>query len=781
MKRLNIKLIGLTLMAAAGFASCSDEFLQEKINYDQADPSIYNNFVGAQARLNDCYRYSLPDINSDPNWQHPSMGKADELAKCTEEFSGWGVFVDPINTLNTTTGIAQQPDYFLGADPANIQSNVWGIIRNINDALIGIEGSTLSQEEKNELLGQLYVLRAWRYFLMWKWYGGIPIITDLPEIAAGSVTPRSSAKAVYEFIIEDLRTAAELLEPFTGAGQWRANDNYGRVSMATALALKGRVMVWWCSPLFNRAGDPQRYIDVYDEMKADLEKINGAGYALYKPEGNGNTIKDWANMFSLMGAEDTEGLFITRYNNIAEGGVPDYSRNNPWERAIRPVNTLGNGGITPSKMIMDIFPMRDGGVNDYTKLTHYTKLQTSTLEYDATLPFLNRDGRFYRTFGFPGIEWTHDGSAMSEGTNMNPFAGSAYELWNYVWYAEADKVGDATSSATYGADNLLGSVRGLYLTKRSTGDKYLYDYKDPSSGGQGFRYSYQSYMELRYAEALLNLAEVACGAGDTDYAVELVKMVRQRAGYIADNDFGITPASYTDQGTCFAQVLYERQIELAFEGKRFDDMRRWLLFDGGVNFSQIPGAPQTWMIGGMWGSSTCDLIGYKPFNGQRRENIEWQVKPALNEGVGGNKWDVGKWDEMPDPIAKYVFEHGTYDAATGEWVAWSKNQTWSDFKSWRTGFRVQLNKLNLKNGALDTKLVALADSFYTPYLQAKMKRGDGLNSDKTSDGMVVSYLPRYYLLGLNRTGQQKNETLEQTIGWEDYVGGGQGTFDPLAE
>ncbi len=779
MKSLNIKLIGLGILAAVGFSSCSDDFLREKQNFDQADPAIYNDYTGCLARVSDCYRYSLPDPNDNPNWQYPSTGKSDDLSKCTEEYAGFGVFVNPLEELNTVSGIKEQPDYFQGADATNVQKNVWGVIRNINDAIDGIEKGSLSREEKDELQGQLYFLRAWRYFLLWKWYGGVPIITNCPPITAESVTPRSSAKEVYEFIISDLETAATMLEAATGAGQWRSGNNYARVSMASALALKGRVMVWWCSPLFNRSGDQQRYVDAYNTMKADLEKINAAGYGLYKPEGNGNTIKDWANMFNQMGADDTEGLFIARFNNIVEGGVPDYHRNNPWEHQIRPSNTLGGGGITPSATIMEMFPMRDGGVNSKTATAHYTKLKVSELEYDENAPFLNRDGRFYRTFGFPGIEWTHEGTAMSEGTNMNPFAGSEYQLWNYLWYLDPSLVGDHTSSATYGADNLLGSVKGLYLTKRSTGDKYMYQHVGAASGGQGFRYSYQSYMEIRYAEALLNLAEVAAGAGQYADAVALVSQVRQRAGYIADNNFGITEAASTDAGTCMAQVLYERQIELAFEGKRFDDMRRWLLFDGGVNFSSISGAPASWTLTG-WGGNTCDFLGYVPFNGQRRENIEWQVRPDINEGVGGNKWDVGKWDEMPDPIAKHVFEKGTYNASTGEWDAWTKGTTWNDFKSWRTGFRVQLNKLNLKNGALDQKLVNLAEQFYAPYLQAKMKRGDALNADKTVDGMYITFLPRYYLLGFNQNTQTKNPTLLQTIGWEDY-NGGQGTFDPLAE
>lgn len=795
MKNLNIKLIGFALLAFAGLTSCSDEFLQEKINYDQADPAIYNNYVGCLGRLSDVYALCLPNPGGGPNWQYPSTGGQDDLSKCTEEYAGFGVFVNPLEELNTVSGTKEQPDYFQGADALNVRNNVWGLIRNINDAIIGIEGGTLSREEKDELVGQLYFLRAWRYFLLWKWYGGVPIITDCPPITAESVTPRSTAKEVYEFIISDLNTAATMLEPATGAGQWRSGSNYARASMATALALKNRVMAWWCSPLFNRSGDTARIQACYTEMKADLEKINAAGYGLYKPEGKGNSLKDWANMFCLMGEEDTEGLFIARFNNIKDGGVPDYSRNNPWEQKIRPKNALGGGGITPSATIMNMFPMRDGGVNA-AGAYHYTKLKKSNVEFDETVPFLHRDARFYRTFGFPGIQWVHSGTAMSETAN-NPYEGGKYELWNYVWYLDPALVGDHTSSATYGADNLLSNVRGLYLTKRSTGDKPMYDYIDQANGGQGFRYSYQSYMEIRYAEVLLNMAEVAAGAGQLTEAVDYLKQIRQRAGYqeMYENandgegaynytNYGLTEAASTDYGTCLAQILYERQIELAFEGKRFDDMRRWLLFDGGAAFSQIQGAPATWTLSG-WGGNTCEFIGYKPFNGERRENIEWQVKPTIKEGVGGKDWKAGDWDNMPDPIAKYVFENGALNAKTGEIEPWTKGATWNDFKSWRSGFVVELNGRSLVNNPGNADKNTYADlerlaTFYNTYLQAKMKRGDGLNADKTVDGMVITFLPRYYLLGLNQNTQTKNPTLLQTIGWEDY-NGGQGTFDPLAE
>ena len=732
--------LGLALTSALALSSCSDDFLKEKTNFDQASPEIYNNYTGCLGRLSDCYALCLPDPNGSPNWQYTSVGKSDDLSKCTEEFAGFGVFVDPLNELNTISGIKEQPDYFQGADAANVRNNVWGLIRNINDAIQGIEGGTLSRGEKDQLVGQLYFLRAWRYFLLVKWYGGVPIITEPQPIVSGSVTPRSSLAECVEFILDDLNKAATMLEPFTGSGQWHAGDNHGRVTNGTALALKGRVLTWWCSPLFNRANDEQRYRDAYEQMEADLQKINACGYKLYGDHGDGNTIKDWANMFMLVGAQNTEGVFFARFNNIKDGGVPDYHRNNPWEQAIRPSNTLGGGGIVPSATMVDIFPMRDGGVNGKTATDFYTKLAASTLEYDEVHPFMDRDPRFYRTFGFPGFEWTFSGNPMAEGKNMNPYQGSAYELWNYIWYLDKSLVGDHTSSNTYAADNLLDKGKGLYLTKRSTGDVYAYDYIDVANGGQGFRYSQASYMEIRYAEVLLNLAEVAAGAGRMDRAVELLGQIRKRAGYVEANNYGLTPAASSDQATCMAQVLYERQIELAYEGKRFDDMRRWMLFDGGAE--QVEGAPASWQVSG-WGGNTCTWLGFRQFNGQRRELYEFRTTydGGLGAGIGLDQWDG-------DPLT----DLGGIERPAG----------------------VDLRK------ELAPQLETLK-AFYGQYLACKVRSGDSYDGETGIDYTIL-YRPHYYFLGLTGGAQDKNRDLPQTIGWGDNLkSGAPGTFDPLAE
>lgn len=95
---------------------------------------------------------------------------------------------------------------------------------------------------------------------------------------------------------------------------------------------------------------------------------------------------------------NTEAVFVTLYNDIATGGVPDFSKNNSWEHGIRPSNAMGGGGKTPSAMMVDMFPMADG--KRPSTCNTYTTLEQSSVAYDKNVPFANRDPRFYRTFAF---------------------------------------------------------------------------------------------------------------------------------------------------------------------------------------------------------------------------------------------------------------------------------------------------------------------------------------------------------------------------------------------
>ena len=729
-----------------GATSCSDAFLQDKKNYDNTNTDLYNYESGVQGRVNDIYAWCLPVTNG-LSWKYTSDGSADEAGKSTEEYCGFSGFVNPEHELSSMENENGVPDYFMG-QKANIQEAVYGRIRNINDVIKGINEGTLDQKTKDLYLGQVYFFRAWCYYNLVRWYGGVPIVKEVSAPDPQNFTPRSSTKACIDFILSDLKKAAEMLSEYTTKGGWSGSD-YGRVTTGTALALKGRVLLLWASPLFNRANDQSRWQTAYEEMSKDLEVIDACGYGLYKSSNNVNG-SDFAMQF-LVPAKNTEAVFVTLFNNIASNDGLDNQKNNSWERSVRPANT-GGGGKGASAMLVDMFPMADGKIP--ASAGTYTKLTPSALDYDAKVPFVNRDPRFYRTFGFPGFRWAYNGDASLRDSH-NPSDGKNYILWNYVWYTEKNEQGDEFSGNSYAADNLLSSKQGVYVKKKSddldVNPSALYTYVANDTKGSAPFYSAAPLIEMRYAEVLLNLAEVACGAGKMDVAVEQLQKIRERAGYTAEAEYGLQSNLSSDQAACMSAILYERQIEFAYEGKRFDDCRRWMLYDGGAELPE--GAPSTWKLTG-WGGNTCTWLGFKQLNGQRRENMEFCLDhkfdyvpdPSKPDKINGTTWDA-------DPLLKTEYQGIT--------------------KKERDDVAVDLRQ------PLATQVDVLAD-WYKNNLVRNLKRGDGYSSSK--DLLYMKFYPKYYFLGLSRGAQVDNKGLQQTIGWKDYNNGGtNGTFDPLAE
>jgi len=751
-----LKYITFGLVAVLGLASCSDEFLEEKKNYDNVGTEVYNYYSGALGRVNDLYGWCLPTV-ADLNWKYPSMGNDDIAGKSTEEYRGFSDFVNPEITLSSTSGTNAVPDLFCGQQQ-NIQEAVYGRIRNCNDVIRGISGSTLSEKEKDELLGQAYFFRAWCYYNLMKWYGGVPIVTHVQTPVAESFTPRSSAEETKNFILSDLEKAAVLL----GGGP---AEEYGRVTTGTALALKGRVLLLWASPLFNRANDPDRWTEAYAEMSQDLPMIDACGYGLYQT-GNNVNGSDFAMQFCTS-ARNPEAVFVTLYNNIANDDGLDNQKNNTWERAIRPFNTKGpstGSGKEAGLMLIQQFPMADGRIPAGTGT--YTKLAPSTYDYDENFPFLNRDPRFYRTFTFPGFRWAYNGDA-SIADGHNPSNGKDYTAWNYVWYTDLDDQGNPENGNSYGSDNLTTNKRPVYVRKKSDdldlNASPLYNYQATYSKGAAPFFSAQPLIELRYAEVLLNLAEVACGAGDVSAALQYMNQVRQRAGvpnYTTRDFLG------DEQAACMSAILYERQIEFAYEGKRFDDMRRWMLYDGGA--VSVPGAPSSWTLTG-WGGNTCTWLGFKPMNGQRRERIEFRTADKF--GVGTTQWNS-------DPLLKDALQTAAeaYHAAHPDVTVDAAKNLSEVF--YAAAAAVRPAGVDLRQD-LDAQLETLKE-WYSENLVTSYKRGDGYDSQHNL--LYMHFQPQYYFLGLSSGAQNSNKGLAQTIGWEVYNGGGaMGTYDPFEE
>ena len=156
MKTKIITMVGFGLVSALALTSCSDSFLEDKKSYDKVTGDLYNTYEGAELRIDDIYARNLPSANSGASWRYPSSGTADDQSKSTEEYSGFGAFVNP--EIELTTEQNNAPEYFLGSF-GSVDANSYGLIRLINDAIEGISGSTLTDEQKDKLLGQAYFFR----------------------------------------------------------------------------------------------------------------------------------------------------------------------------------------------------------------------------------------------------------------------------------------------------------------------------------------------------------------------------------------------------------------------------------------------------------------------------------------------------------------------------------------------------------------------------------------------------------------------------------------------
>ncbi|WP_110310482.1 RagB/SusD family nutrient uptake outer membrane protein [Dysgonomonas alginatilytica] len=703
------KIVGFAtalLAAVLIFTGCSDQFLQDKKDYTKVtDP--YSNYATAEAAINGIYALALSNSTASFGWRFSSAGSSDIYSQSTEEYSGLSALVDQDVTI-TTSGDGSLPNVFY--NERKTSTNLYGFIFSCNDAIESIPASTgLTQEEKDKLIGQAYFFRAWVYYRLVKEYGGVPIVTKVQNPISGEVDaltiPRSTTKACIDFICEDLQTASTLLP-----SSWSGN-NYGRVTAGAALALQGRTRLLYASPVFNRADNKDRWEAAYQSNKNAIAELKAAGFGLAYADAPGVNASGWGKMFSDFSS--TEAVFVTLYNNVNKGTNTTPELWNGWEKAIRPTNANGGGGKNTTDLMIDLFPMADG-----------KKPGQSSFTYNKNLFMINRDPRFYRTFAFPGVYWRFSGDPTTNPpSSAYPYKGSDYALWNYAWYDTADKR-TAMDQSGYSGDGLAENYKGVYIRKRTDdldiNATPLYVYKVDK--GNGFEQSASPYMEIRYAEVLLNFAEAACGAGYYSEALEALRDIRKRVGYTGE--CGLDNALAGDRGGLFAAILYERQIELAYEGKRFDDMRRWMLWDGGVGQASIQ---PTWALTG-FNANTCTYLGVKPFNGNRRGLVELCV--TVKNGVVGNA-------TATDP----------YNATRP--AAWNlATQTLSD--------RADLVK------------------FYTDSLTRKDRIGDDLTK-------TVSFQPQYYFIGLKSNAQTNNPTLEQTVGWADIIKGGTGTFDPLAE
>ncbi|MDN5202206.1 RagB/SusD family nutrient uptake outer membrane protein [Fulvivirgaceae bacterium BMA10] len=386
-------------------------------------------------------------------------------------------------------------------------------IRQLNTLFTEIDGGTLEEDFKNEIKGQAHFLRAWTYFNLVVRYGGVPIIKNVQNLEDDLQVSRNSTGETFDFIIEDLDNAISLLDGFQGSK--------GRINEAIALAFKGRVLLYKASPQFNPSNpfDNQYWSQALTATETAMNELAQMGYAL-----ESNYANIWSN------------------ENTSEAVMPvifsDPDRlNGRRENCVRPLSISKNctGGDVPVWNFVESYPMADG---------YQPGDVNSAYTYDMATYWENRDPRFYATVLYNASIAEFEGVAGRR-IYLEESVGDPVDV-----FAPGVQIGDAKT----GFYCLKGLEIDLSQAEVETNDV--------------------DWIEIRYAEVLLNFAEAANENGRGAEAIQVLRDIRQRAGIEpgAGNTYGI--ASGMSRDAIRDAIYHERYIELAFEGKRFWDLRR---------------------------------------------------------------------------------------------------------------------------------------------------------------------------------------------------------------
>lgn len=489
MKKKSIYLLFLFAFFMVGCESVLDKEKLDGISPDE----VWNSEALSDAYMNYIYAKVMP------GWPNGQGSDCDEAAS------------DSLNMPAILRGTATID-----------AKDVWPYdrIREVNKLLEEIDGGTCSEDFKNTLKAQALFFRGWMYFNMVKNYGGVPLMLKTVPASdyENAFIPRNKTSECFNQIIKDLDEAALLM----GNKKWD-DKNVGRIDKGAILAFKGRVLLFWASPLFNPQSDKNRWEDAYNANKEAVDYLISLGKGLYT---------DYGNIWTVDG--NSEIVMSRRYS------APDakYTQN-----AIRPIiySKDASGGDHPTLNLVNAFPMKDGSVYD-PQITSYTQL------------YKNRDDRFYATIAYNGAE---------------PYLKDMEELNTRMWtfrYPDGSFADGYLNDGTVINNNL--SRTGFYRVKGLDRDITRNTVDDADV----------KWIEIRFAEVLMNMGEAANKIGKTDVALDVLKQIRKRANIEAgaDNSYGIKATTEAE----IAEFYFnERFVEFAFEGKRWDDLRRLRKFD----------------------------------------------------------------------------------------------------------------------------------------------------------------------------------------------------------
>lgn len=554
-KSLFIYVFCALLAGTMGLTSCTEYFERDSESVLQKEDA-FKNFANFQGYVEVMFNV-IPDVGKS-YWVSSFNWGDDEVITTGNGEYLMGFQIDNGNYRS----YIGKGDCFLDrswtVDGDRFAKSLWGgawyAIRQANMGLKAIEDGLLTdatQEQRNILMGELYFFRAWFYFELTKYWGGLPYMTEPLDANAQFNLPRESYRECADKMAADFQKAADLLPidwDATATGAPTKGKNAFRPNKIWALCYLGKTLLYAGSPLIENGQDATNDTYKYNaEYCRRAAEAFGQVLSLVESGQTQYSLVDFANYSSLFYSKEQNWLMPGSTEAIMRS--PTFGADSFWRQMNSyQLSYICNGDgiiLCPAANYVNFFGMQNG-----------LPLDDPKSGFDKSHPWKDRDPRFYNNFIYDGVKQI---SAPSEANKIYQYA-NLYEGGNCV--------NDPAKTSRTGYFNYK------FIPIGANNDDADYGYGKSTH----FHLAW-----MRLAEVYLMYAEAAAAAGSgakgksgncSLTAEDALNTIRLRAGIepVAD--------TYTASSEKFMdEVRRERAVELAFEGHRFCDLRRWKLLN----------------------------------------------------------------------------------------------------------------------------------------------------------------------------------------------------------
>jgi hypothetical protein len=588
-----MKYLPIILVAAilTGFAGCKKDFFDSVPKDLASTDAIFKNKTETENWLASVYSTLV-----DP-WAN-TAGSGRYWAGYTEELE-----------LNTPS--VQASGSLSGVNAGvNLWTSHYQAIRMATIFMANVDNSEtnlLKEPNGKELIvqfkGEARFLRAFYYWNLMKLNG--PVILrgdDIGKYNDDYQIPRNTWKECIDYVLAEMDSAYSMVPDkyLTSTGSEDASQS-GRINKLVIDAVKSQVLLFDASPLYNGNGDYANFKNedgkllmntTYDAGKW-AKAAAAAKVAIEHAKANGKSI------FKVTHADP----FVAAFNSYRDLFLTGWSTEGIWTRAVtayqtwendaapRAANgTTTNAALSVPQEMVDRYRMINGrsiyeAGSAYNETGFTATAKTGYYVAGTSNMYVNREPRFYNSITFNGASI--------------PFVARTGQT--YVQYWPEGNSGNGNGSE-------VRFPRTGYLVRKNTNPARNLS----NNAGNVARPA----MYIRLAELYLNYAEALneSDPGNADILVHL-NAIRTRGGIPA-------LAAGLSQDEMRKQIQMERCIEMAYEGCRFFDVRRW----------KIANTPE--------GRQGGDFTGMNVMTGTGLTDVSFYVKTKTSTRIWDNKYYI---------------------------------------------------------------------------------------------------------------------------------------------